>query len=641
MGKFFDLTAIKLTRAQGAHALELLNQNIKALALSPRSIKQLEQLAKLLLKPAESAEKAGPDSVLDSFDLTSLHLSSAQCFKVCQLFLDNADILELDVDQASVVDEFSQEFANCESEVESQEEEAEVYERHIEDLECVVVNENKKKLCRLYLIGECPFGDLCPLRHPAKEELDRVYSYYASLPCRNFDRCKLKNCLYQHPGGPVKGSIQDQYMRRVVKGGRSTICFKFLSGCCDQTAESCDKIHANADEALKCIQRCRASTCKNGPECRVAGCLFNHSGYPVWYVPKSKDSIWWGRGWDEELEGEKKEVQFWYEGKLREAADYYERKLQELDDWYSAKCHRMEEDIQCIEVKNQDLERQVATAPVYANAAGNPMVAGGGGQQVVQDVNGVQSVIVETIHQPAPPPQQTVYVDKNGQKSTVVYVDAPAQKGHHGGSRYHDDAGYNTGVQSVIIPGPGYDQGIHSTVSVVGGHQIANHQSRMRDQQSNNPYGMDKNRGGTTRVSREEWGEVPRNDYRNDRDTRGGGNNTASAPTEYNRNRGGGGMQSSAPTEYNRGRDRDRDNYRSGGGRDNARASSRGREGRAAAPPPPRGGGQKRAQQYDEDGGMVSDISEKDAELEFVSTAKEAKKKKRNKPDAQTQPQFQ
>ncbi|CAD7950520.1 unnamed protein product [Amoebophrya sp. A120] len=414
MGKFFDLTSMKLTRAQGAHALELLNQNIKLLALTPRSIKQLEQLAKTLLKAADG-ESSAPDAVLDNFDLTSLRLSSAQCFKTCQLFLDNADVLELDVDQASVVDEFSQEFANAESEIESQEEEEEVFERHIDDLQCVVCNDDRKKLCRLYLIGECPFQDLCPLRHPPTEELDKVYSYYASLPCRNGDRCKLKNCLYQHPGGPVKGSIQDQYIRRVVKGGRSTICFRFLTGCCDQTAEQCDKVHANADEALKTIQKCRASTCKNGPECRVAGCLFNHSGYPVWYVPKSKDSIWWGRGWDEELENEKKEIQFYYEGKLREAADYYESKLQELDDWHAARRVRMENDIMALEQQNAEKDRQVAAAAAAASTA------------VVQQ----QPTSGSNMGPPAGSGTKVVYhVDKNGQKSQVMYSgNTSAQKG--------------------------------------------------------------------------------------------------------------------------------------------------------------------------------------------------------------------
>ena len=81
---------------------------------------------------------------------------------------------------------------------------AQVYSRHMEDMECVIINEKRQKVCRLYLIGQCPFTELCPLRHPGREELDRLYSYYASLPCRNFDRCRIKGCLYQHPGGPVK-----------------------------------------------------------------------------------------------------------------------------------------------------------------------------------------------------------------------------------------------------------------------------------------------------------------------------------------------------------------------------------------------------------------------------------------------------
>ncbi|CAD7969875.1 unnamed protein product [Amoebophrya sp. A25] len=487
MPKLFDLSAIKLTRAQGAHALELINQNIKFLALTPQSIRSLEQLAKALLaKPAADSAAAGtdtgrPEDVLNNFDLTSLRFSAAQCFKTCQLFLDNADVLELDVDQASVVDEFSQEFANAESEVESQEEEAEVYEKHVDELECTIVNENRRKVCRLYLIGECPFEDLCPLRHPSKEELDKLYSYYASIPCRNFDRCKLKNCLYQHPGGPVKGSIQDQYIRRVVKGGRSTICFKFLSGICDQTAEQCDKLHANADEAAKTIQKCRASTCKNGPECRVAGCLFNHSGYPVWYVPKSRDSVWWGRGWDEELENEKKEIQFWYEGKLREAADYYETKLQELDDWYSAKCRKMEDDIQCLECKDEEHERTLAQQA----ASYNTQIA----EMQAQQQKAIQEAQAVSHHQngynaaPLPTPA-------GGKQSTVIYVDAQ---------------GRATTQTTTTVAAP-----------AAQGNQI--HQ-----------------------VSREEWGER----------SSSGTNAARGAPAEYGRRAGGDNKSSSNNTSSN------------------------------------------------------------------------------------------
>jgi len=247
-----------------------------------------------------------PDDILPSFDLTPLRLSCGQSFRTCQLLLEHADLSELDVDQASLIDDLSQDFSNVESDEEEQLLESDLYVRHAEDLECTICDENKRKLCRLHLVGQCPFQELCPLRHPSREEMDKLMSYYSSLPCRNFDRCRLKQCLYQHPGGPAPGSIQDQYLRRVPRAGRTTVCFRFLSGICEMSPETCTRgIHSASDEAERTILRCKGGLCRNGPECRVAGCLFNHLGFPVWYVPKSRDSVWFSKGWDADLEREK------------------------------------------------------------------------------------------------------------------------------------------------------------------------------------------------------------------------------------------------------------------------------------------------------------------------------------------------
>ena len=123
MVRLFDLSPLKPSRFQAAHALELINQSMKALGLTPASVKELEKLAKRIFQ--ETGEQK-PEEILESFDLTPLRFSAAQCFKICQLYLDNADVLELDVDQAAAIDEFQQEFANAESDVEDQEEEAQV-----------------------------------------------------------------------------------------------------------------------------------------------------------------------------------------------------------------------------------------------------------------------------------------------------------------------------------------------------------------------------------------------------------------------------------------------------------------------------------------------------------------------------------
>jgi len=62
------------------------------------------------------------------------------------------------------------------------------------------VARERDKVCFSYCFrGTCKAGDACPLRHPPKEDAEKIMQNIANTPCREGKDCKRAVCHFKHP----------------------------------------------------------------------------------------------------------------------------------------------------------------------------------------------------------------------------------------------------------------------------------------------------------------------------------------------------------------------------------------------------------------------------------------------------------